>query len=151
MATRRQEDPSRLPSSPLAPELGNDLDSSLYQELHRVAVGKMRFELRNYTLQPTALVKEAYLHLVGESGSMWRDRRRALSVPPTSCVTFSWTMPIAPASGEMVWCRSSSMKIWLRASTADILAVDEAPNRLSEFDPRQANILEIHFFGGLTF
>ena len=62
---RRKEDPSRLPSSPLAPELGDDLiSSSLCQELRRLAVGKLRFKRTNHTLQPTALVNAAYLRPV---------------------------------------------------------------------------------------
>ena len=64
MATRRQDDPPRSPSSPLTPEAMHELSSTLYQELHRLAVGKMRFERGNHTLQPTALVNEAYLRLV---------------------------------------------------------------------------------------
>src|SRR5271169_4944898 len=80
MATRRQEDPPRLPSSPLMPEAGHDLASSLYQELHRLAAGKMRFERANHTLQPTALVNEAYLRLANCSDSMWRDRPHVLGL-----------------------------------------------------------------------
>ena len=80
MATRRQEDPPGLPSSPLMPEGGHDLASSLYQELHRLAAGKMRFERGNHTLQPTALVNEAYLRLGNCSDSMWQGRTRVLGL-----------------------------------------------------------------------
>src|ERR1700733_2262073 len=80
MATRRQEDPSRLPSSPLMPEAGHDLASSLYQELHRLAAGKMRFERGNHTLQPTALVHEAYLRLADRSEPLGNDRIQVLSL-----------------------------------------------------------------------
>src|SRR5271168_3351441 len=80
MATRRQEDPPRLPSSPLMPEVGHDLASSLYQELHRLAAAKTRFERGNHTLQPTALVNEAYLRLATSSETMWEDRSRVLGL-----------------------------------------------------------------------
>ncbi len=80
MATRRQEHPSRLPLSPSMPEPGQDLASSLYQELHRLAVGKMRFERGNHTLRPTALVNESYLRFTDCSDSMWGDRNRALGL-----------------------------------------------------------------------
>ena len=62
------------------PEAGHDLASSLYQELHRLAVGKMRFERGNHTLQPSALVNEAYLRLVDCPDSMWADRSRVLGL-----------------------------------------------------------------------
>jgi hypothetical protein len=58
----------------------NDLSSSLYRELHRLAVGKMRFERGNYTIQPTALVNDPHLRLVGEFDSRCQDRSRVLGV-----------------------------------------------------------------------
>jgi ECF sigma factor len=51
----------------------------LHFDIHRLTAGKMRFERGNHTLQPTALVNQAYLRLVGESDSMWEDRSRVLS------------------------------------------------------------------------
>src|SRR5258708_37376327 len=80
MVTRREAATQRLPSSPLMPEAGQDLATSLYQELHRLAAGKMRFERGNHTLQPTALVNEAYLRLGSCSDSMWQDRARVLGL-----------------------------------------------------------------------
>src|SRR5882757_4443601 len=80
MATRREEGLLRLPSSPLMAAPGHDLASSLYQELHRLAAAKMRFERGNHTLQPTALVNEAYLRLADGSDSMWGDRSRVLGI-----------------------------------------------------------------------
>src|SRR6202000_2251441 len=74
LAMRRQEDPPRLPSSPSMPQPAHDITSTLYQELHRLAAGKMRFERGDHTLQPTALVNEAYLRLVNCSDFMWQDR-----------------------------------------------------------------------------
>lgn len=77
MATKRQEDPPRLPSTP---ETGHNLASSLYRELHRLAAGKMHFERGSHTLQPTALVNEAHLRLCDCSDSMWGDRTRVLGL-----------------------------------------------------------------------
>src|SRR5271170_7565129 len=121
MAMRRQEDPSRLPSSPLAREMGNDVASSLYQELHRLAIGRMRFKRWNHTLQPAALVIEAYLPLVGESDSVRQDRPLMLSLTVNIMRhTFSWTTPwpVASESGKMAWCRSCLLKTSPRGSTA---------------------------------
>jgi RNA polymerase sigma-70 factor, ECF subfamily len=156
MATRREEDPPRLPSSPLMPEAGHDLASSLYQELHRLAAGKMRFERGNHTLQPTALVNEAYLRLGGCSDSMWQDRTRVLGLAAN--VMRHILVDYARAhragkrgDGQVQVTLVEDMVGGTSSSTADILAVDEALRALAEFDPRQEKILEMHFFGGLTF
>jgi RNA polymerase sigma-70 factor (ECF subfamily) len=156
MATRRQEDPLRLPPSPLMPDPGRDIASSLYQELHRLAAGKMRFERKNHTLQPTALVNEAYLRLVDCSDSMWQDRSRVLELAAN--VMRHILVDHARAhnagkrgDGQLQVTFVEDMAGGRESSTADVLAVDEALTRLAKFDPRQAKILEMHFFGGLTF
>jgi RNA polymerase sigma-70 factor, ECF subfamily len=156
MATRRQEDPLRLPSSPTPPEPGPGLASSLYRELHRLAVGKMRFERGNHTLQPTALVNEAYLRLAGQSDSMWQDRTRVLGLAANAMrhilVDYARAHNAEKrGDGQVQVTLIEDLVEGAKNSTADILAVDEALTRLAAFDPRQANILEMHFFGGLTF
>lgn len=156
MATRRQEDPPGLPSSPLAPEASQDLAASLYRELHRLAVGKMRFERKDHTLQPTALVNEAYLRLVDRSDSMWQDRSRVLGLAANVMRHILVDHARARNAGKR---GDGQLQVTLvedlaggeGSSTADVLAVDEALTRLNTFDPRQAKILEMHFFGGLTF
>jgi RNA polymerase sigma-70 factor, ECF subfamily len=152
MATR-QEDPSRLPSTP---EAGHDLTSTLYQELHRLALGKMRFERGNHSLQPTALVNEAYLRLVECSDSMWVDRGRVLGI--AAKVMRHVLVDHARArnagkrgDGQLQVTLVDDIAGSTSNSTADVLAVDEALTRLAEFDPRQATVLEMHFFGGLSF
>jgi RNA polymerase sigma-70 factor, ECF subfamily len=156
MATRRQEDPPRLPSSPSVPEADHDLAASLYRELHRLAVGKMRFERKDHTLQPTALVNEAYLRLVDRSDSMWQDRSRVLGLAAN--VMRHILVDHARAhnagkrgDGQIQVTLVEDMAVGEDNSTADVLVVDEALTRLNTFDPRQAKILEMHFFGGLTF
>ena len=138
------------------PEAGHDLTSSLYQELHRLAAGKMRFERGNHTLQPTALVNEAYLRLSGCSDSMWQDRTRVLSAAAN--VMRQILVDYARAhnagkrgDGQLQVTLVEDVIAATTTSTADILAVDEALNRLAQFDARQAQILEMHFFAGLTF
>ena len=156
MATRRQEDPPRLPSSPLVPEADHDLATSLYRELHRLAAGKMRFERKDHTLQPTALVNEAYLRLVDRSDSMWQDRSRVLGLAANVMRHILVDHARAHNAGKR---GDGQLQVTLvediagaeSSSTADVLAVDEALTRLNTFDPRQAKILEMHFFGGLSF
>jgi RNA polymerase sigma-70 factor, ECF subfamily len=140
----------------LAPEAGHDLAASLYHELHRLAVGKMRFERKDHTLQPTALVNEAYLRLVDRSDSMWQDRSRVLGLAANVMRHILVDHARAHNAGKR---GDGQLQVTLVEdiaggegnSTADVLAVDEALTRLNTFDPRQAKILEMHFFGGLTF
>ena len=138
------------------PEPGHDLATSLYQELHRLAAGKMRFERGNHTLQPTALVNEAYLRLEGCSDSMWQDRSRVLGVAANVMrhilVDYARSHNAGKrGDGKLQVTLIEEMIPGASSSTADVLAVDEALTHLTEFDPRQAKILEMHFFGGLTF
>ena len=157
MATRRQEEP-RLASSPIIPDAGHDLAASLYQELHRLAAGKMRFERQNHTLQPTALVNEAYLRLVGGSGSVWQDRSRVLGLAAN--VMRHVLVDHARAhcagkrgDGKLQVTFVEDMASDGSSSTADVLAIDEALTRLAEFDPRQEKVplSMASLFGGLTF
>ena len=156
MAIRGQEDPTRLPSSPLLPEGGHDLATSLYAELHRLAAGKMRYERGNHTLQPTALVNEAYLRLSDQSESMWQDRSRVLGLAAN--VMRHILVDHARAHGaekrgdpNLQVTLDEGLVATTSSSTADVLAVDEALTRLAAFDKRQAEILEMHFFAGMTF
>jgi RNA polymerase sigma-70 factor, ECF subfamily len=156
MTTTRQEAQPRLPSSQFMSEATPELASSLYQELHRLAAGKMRFERANHTLQPTALVNEVYLRLVGCSNSMWQDRTRVLGI--AASVMRHILVDYARAhragkrgDGQIQITLVEDLVAGTNGSTADILVVDEALCQLAEFDPRQAKILEMHFFGGLTF
>src|SRR5580700_8141706 len=149
MATKRQETLPALPLSPCLPEAGQNLASSLYQELHRLAAGKMRFERGNHTLQPTALVNEAYLRLGNCSDSMWQDRTRVLGLAAN--VMRHILVDYARAhgagkrgDGQLQVTLVDNMVASANSSTADVLAVDEALTRLAEFDPRQAKILEMH-------
>jgi RNA polymerase sigma-70 factor (ECF subfamily) len=140
----------------LMPEAGHNLASSLYQELHRLAAGKMRFERGNHTLQPTALVHEAYLRLGNRSGSMWQDRARVLGLAAGVMRHILVDHARAHSAGKRGDGRlqvtlDEGMVAGANSSAADVLAVDEALTRLAEFDQRQAKILEMHFFAGLTF
>jgi RNA polymerase sigma-70 factor, ECF subfamily len=116
----------------------------------------MRFERKDHTLQPTALVNEAYLRLVDRSDSMWQDRSRVLGLAAN--VMRHVLVDHARAhnaekrgDGQLQVTLVEDIAGGEGNSAADVLAVDEALTRLNNFDPRQAKILEMHFFGGLTF
>jgi RNA polymerase sigma-70 factor, ECF subfamily len=147
----------RRPGLPLASvsEEHRGLAPSLYQELHKLAARKMRFERANHTLQPTALVNEAYLKLAEVSGSVWRDRAQILAIAAHMMrhvlVDHARSHSAGKRGAGAVQVTLDDCQIATGNSAADVLAVDEALTRLAQFDPRQAEILELHFFAGMTF
>ena len=150
-----QPDDSSRPQSTPARSREAVLSATLYQELHRLAVGKMRYERGGHTLQPTALVNEAYIRLADGHDVGWKDRTKVLGM--AAHVMRHILVDHARAhradkrgGGAMQVTFDESFEARGR-SEVDVLAVDEALTRLAEFDPRQAKILELHFFGGLTF
>lgn len=128
----------------------------VYDELRRMAAGALRHERRDHTLQPTALVHEAYLRLAHEPDARWESRAHFLAVAAQAMrrilvdhartrnahkrgrgairLTFEEVEPVA-ASVE---------------SDVDLVALDQALERLAALDVRQGRIVELRFFGGLT-
>jgi RNA polymerase sigma factor (TIGR02999 family) len=129
--------------------------ASLYEELHRLAVAKMRFERGNHTLQPTALVHEAYLRLAERSSLMGNDRSQVLGLAAhimrNILVDHARTHRAAKRGDGAVQVTLDEGLAATSGSLVDVLAVDDALTRLAGFDQRQADILEMHFFAGLTF
>lgn len=145
-----------LKSQPSLPEPREAaISTTLYQELHRLAAGKMHYERGNHTLQPTALVNEAYLQLVDCHDSVWKDRAKVLGMAARVMrhilVDHARAHRADKRGGGAVQVTFDENLEIAGRSTVDVLAVDEALTRLAEFDPRQAQILELHFFAGLTF
>jgi|SRR5215469_1560719 len=132
-----------------------ELSSSLYAELHRLAAAKMRHERGNHTLQPTALVNEAYMRLADQAESVWGDRARCLGtaakVMRNVLIDHARAYRAGKRGGGAIQVTLDDALLPPAKSFADVLAIDDALNQLAQFDPRQAEILELHFFGGLTF
>jgi RNA polymerase sigma-70 factor, ECF subfamily len=133
----------------------HSLEVSLYRELRKIASAKMRFERGNHTLQPTALVHEAYMRLAGESSSAWSDRPRILALAAHTMRNILVDHARAHDAGKR---GAGAVQVTLNEDVAkstdnlvDVLAVDEALTRLASFDVRQARVLELHFFAGLNF
>jgi RNA polymerase sigma-70 factor (ECF subfamily) len=141
--------------APLVPDAAAKMSTSLYGELHRLAVAKMRFERGNHTLQPTALVHEAYLRLADRSEPLGYDRIQVLGLAAhimrNILVDHARNHQAAKRGAGAVQVTFGEDLVVAPGSMVDVLAVDDTLTRLAEFDPRQAEILELHFFGGLTF
>ena len=126
----------------------------VYRELRRVAGRCMRDERPGHTLQPTALVHEAFLRLVDQDRADWRNRAQFVGV----AAQLMRRLLVDHARGRHALKRgipvTMNEEIFRRTAGADhteeILAVDEILGRLAELDPQQARIVELRYFAGLS-
>jgi RNA polymerase sigma factor (TIGR02999 family) len=126
----------------------------VYRELRRVAGNCMREERPGHTLQPTALVHEAFLRLVDQDRADWQNRAQFVGVAGQ----LMRRLLVDHARGRRALKRGIPVtlneEILGRAAGADqteeILAVDEILSRLADLDPQQARIVELRYFGGLS-
>jgi RNA polymerase sigma factor (TIGR02999 family) len=126
----------------------------LYAELKRVAGACLRSERRDHTLQATALVHEAYLRLAGERHTGWQNRRHFLTaaaqVMRRVLVDCARARKAQKRGGGMCKVELDS-NLPLRVDWAqDFLDVDAALEELASVDARQARVVELRFFAGLT-
>ncbi len=126
----------------------------VYDELRRLARAQMRREPLNHTLQPTALVHEAYARLV-EADLDWQDRTHFMSIAAgvmrRVLIDHARRKRAAKRAGDQVRVPLTDLPGAEQAAVADVLALDEALRRLAKHDERQARIVELHYFGGLTY
>jgi|SRR5579875_132254 len=127
----------------------------VYDELRRLAAGYMRRERADHTLQPTALVHEAYAHLVDRPNQHWENRAHFLAtaaqVMRHLLVDHARARHAGKRGGVQHQITLDEGLATAEDRTVDILFVHQALERLTAFDPRQGRIVELHFFGGLTF
>ncbi len=125
----------------------------IYQELHRIARRHLQEERSDHTLQPTALVHEAYLRLVGMRNSDIQDHCHFVALASR----LMRQVLIDHARAHLAAKRQGGIRITLSEALdlpakpeLDLLAVDEALERLSHLDQQQAHVVELRFFGGLS-
>lgn len=125
----------------------------VYDELRRLAGRYMRSERREHTLQPTALVNEAYIRLVDMKVS-WQDRAHFFAVAARLMrrllVDHARAHHRAKRDGELAKLSLDDALEVAVSPASDVIAVDEALTRLAEFDSRKSEILELRYFGGLS-
>ena len=135
-------------------EVLGELLPLVYDELRRLADNYLRRERSDHTLQPTALVHEAYLRLVGQNPIEWQNRAHFFGI----AARLMREILIEYARGRNRQKRGGAYKTQIAVSDAvsfndeeqfDVIAVDEALNMLEKLDERQARIVELKFFGGL--
>src|SRR5215211_6149268 len=119
---------------------GEGLMAAVYAELHQQAARAMGRETPEHTLQATALVSEAYLRLIDQSRVQWRNRAHFFGVAAkrgggVRQLTLGDADPAGASPND---------------EGVDVLELHEALERLAAFDPGQARIVELRYFGGMT-
>jgi len=137
---------------------GSDIEASLvrclYDELHALAGAMMHRQPHSHTLQPTALVHEAYVRLFDRSRTSWEGRRHffrsAAQAMRCVLVDHARRKSASKRGGGAAAQRLDSVLLVFDERSLDVLAVDEALDRLREIDERLARVVELRFFGGLS-
>ncbi len=126
----------------------------VYDELRRLAGAYLRRERPDHTLQPTALVHEAYFRLVGQRNVDWRNRAQFLGVAASMMrrvlVNYSEERAAQKRGGGATLVALESTVEFLEAQDVDVLALDQALTALAAVDPRGSRVVELRFFGGLN-
>ncbi len=135
-------------------QLASRLFPLVYDQLKAVAENYFRRQPANHTLQPTAVVHEAYLRLVDEPNARWNSRAHFLAVAAKAMrhilIDHARHRKTARRGGD---CEQRTLVESLTPapeSAVDLLVLDEALTRLTELSERMARVVELRYFGGLT-
>ena len=127
----------------------------VYEELRRLAAARMACEAAGHTLQPTALVHEAWLRLVGDGApTSWQSRGHFFAAAATAMrrilVENARRKHRLKRGGGEVHVSLEDVDVAEPGASDDILQIHEALTKLEQASPQQAKIVELKFFGGLT-
>lgn len=134
-----------------------DLDAlmaAIYQDMRRLAMSHMNGERRDHTLQPTALVHEAYVKLIGQRSTDWNDRLHffalASRIIRRILIDHARERQALKRGGPGTRVSIGEHDAPAPARDLDIIALDEALLELARLDEQQARIVELRYFGGCT-
>jgi RNA polymerase sigma factor (TIGR02999 family) len=126
----------------------------VYNELRRLAHHYMRREHPGHTLQTTALVDEAYLRLVDQTHTHWKSRAQffgiAAQLMRRILVDHARSHLYAKRGGGARKVGLEDVAVLSPQRGADLIALDDALERLSSIDPRKSHVVELRYFGGLS-
>jgi RNA polymerase sigma factor (TIGR02999 family) len=126
----------------------------VYAELRRIAGGYLRSERTGHTLQPTALVHEAYLRLVDQRDVEWESRAHFVAIAAQTMrrilVDHARARSAAKRSGGATRVTLVDDVAAVDPRAVDLIDLDGALDRLESMDPRMARVVELKYFGGLT-
>lgn len=133
----------------------DELMPLVYEELRRQASQYLRKERQGHTLQTTALIHEAYLRLAGQNEIEWQNRNHFFAIASTAMrrilVDHARTRHREKRGGNAEDIPlDDALMIGVSQKSLDLVALDEALVRLERLDPRQAKVVELRFFSGLT-
>ena len=126
----------------------------VYDELRRLAALYLLRERHDHTLQPTALVHEAYLRLVDQRQVNWRNRAQFVGLAAVMMrrilVNYARDRAAGKRGGDLQKVPLSDADAPGRPQDVDVIVLHDALDQLSAIDPRKSRIVELKFFGGLT-
>jgi RNA polymerase sigma-70 factor (ECF subfamily) len=135
-------------------EAARELIPVIYRELHRLAVVQLRHERRNHTLQPTALVNEAYIKLIAQRNAGWEDRAHFFAVASNLMrrilVDYARRRLRVKRGGGQAKLSLDEVVHLSPGHSDNMLILDECLTKLEQLDARQSRIVELRYFGGLT-
>jgi RNA polymerase sigma factor (TIGR02999 family) len=133
----------------------NELMAVVYDELRRLAAGRLRHERADHTLQPTALVNEVYLRLVDQQQVNWQNRAHFFG----AVTEIMRRLLVSHARRHLADKRGAgAVKVSLAevaalpeaAPDVDVILLDQALTELAQLDPPLARLVELRYFGGLS-
>jgi RNA polymerase sigma factor (TIGR02999 family) len=126
----------------------------VYQELRRMADRYLRGENPGHSLQPTALVHEAYLRLIDQTKVEWKNRAHFFGVAAQMMrrilIDHAKTKHRGKRGGTATRVTLEEGAAFTQERAAELVALDDALNMLGEIDERKSRIVELRYFGGLT-
>ena len=136
------------------PKAAEELLPLIYEELRRLATHKMAREAPGQTLQPTALVHEAWLRLVGDGDSRWQNRAHFFAAAAEAMrrilVDSARRKHALRHGGSQVRVEVDETALEAPADDEKVLQVHDALEVLAAEDPQKAEIVKLRFFGGLS-
>jgi RNA polymerase sigma factor (TIGR02999 family) len=132
----------------------DELMPVIQSELRRLARRHMARERVGHTLQTTALINEAYLRLIDQHGVDWQDRAHFFAVAAQTMrrilIDHARKYHAEKRGAGVQKIALDEVAVANQERAAELVALEEALERLSALDPRQGKIVELRFFGGLT-
>ncbi len=126
----------------------------VYDDLRGIAHRRLRSEREGHTLSTTALVHEAYLHLVNQATATWQDRAHFFAVAATVIrqvlIDYARSRGARKRGGGAIHIPLRDELSGKEPRTVELLALDEALTNLARYDPRLEQVVECRFFGGMS-